>query len=248
MHQVPPNCYRINQHAGEKNNFKCFQVALANMDESQSLDLPMIFMVKESRLLPYLLPPKSRQTLGNNEENEFREAIDCIDHKKFLVTRGNDTINETVLNKLCFPDINQSGVSETTNQIFIQSGLKLLVRDSIYCTSEAPPNRENNFHFETAKAGNDLVGFLDEEPKLESDIVLDKYKHSITYKKTRRTGRKNRIIHCEYQDCRMQFSKTWNFIDHARMHLGQKPYKCSICHKGFTQQGNLKKHEEIHEK
>lgn len=40
--------------------------------------------------------------------------------------------------------------------------------------------------------------------------------------------------------------KPWNLLDHVRMHVGVKPYKCQWCGKGFTQKGNLKKHVRQH--
>lgn len=58
--------------------------------------------------------------------------------------------------------------------------------------------------------------------------------------------RKKRVIVCMYDGCTHEFSKTWNFLDHARMHLGLKPFTCSICNLTFTQKGNMVKHEKQH--
>lgn len=47
---------------------------------------------------------------------------------------------------------------------------------------------------------------------------------------------------CTHDGCGKEFSKTWNLLDHARMHEGIKPYSCDLCDKSFTQKGNLRKH------
>lgn len=47
---------------------------------------------------------------------------------------------------------------------------------------------------------------------------------------------------CKYEGCDKHFNKTWNLLDHVRMHEGIKPFVCSIWAKSFTQKGNLKKH------
>ena len=47
---------------------------------------------------------------------------------------------------------------------------------------------------------------------------------------------------CKYEECNKEFTKTWNLLDHVRMHEGIKPFVCQIWNKTFTQKGNLKKH------
>ncbi|CAI2375469.1 unnamed protein product [Moneuplotes crassus] len=54
--------------------------------------------------------------------------------------------------------------------------------------------------------------------------------------------RTKKYIQCRYQNCAKIFTRTWNFIDHARMHLGIKPYRCSLCGAQFTQKCNLNSH------
>ena len=46
-----------------------------------------------------------------------------------------------------------------------------------------------------------------------------------------------------YEGWDKEFTKTWNLLDHVRMHEGIKPFMCELCGKTFTQKGNLKKHK-----
>ena len=94
-----------------------------------------------------------------------------------------------------------------------------------------------------------LVGPDDEyQDDYDSLPVLANYKYSTRYEASKGPRRRKRYIICGYDDCKREFTKAWNFLDHARMHTGEKPYACDICDAKFTQKGNLTKHMKKHSK
>nr|XP_042897782.1 putative zinc finger protein 730 [Parasteatoda tepidariorum] len=48
--------------------------------------------------------------------------------------------------------------------------------------------------------------------------------------------------------CHKSFTQKGNLNMHYRIHTGEKPFKCEICHKGFNQSSNLRSHKLSHMK
>lgn len=76
--------------------------------------------------------------------------------------------------------------------------------------------------------------------------LLKPYKYHVTKERDSKTRQLKEVYKCGYGNCNKIFNKTWNLVDHLRMHEGIKPYQCEICCKLFTQKGNLKKHLKQH--
>lgn len=88
-----------------------------------------------------------------------------------------------------------------------------------------------------------------EDSKLEevedmSHYALQGYQYIIVQSNEGR--RKKTLFKCAYEGWNKIFGKTWNFLDHARMHEGLRPFVWDICSKSFTQKGNMLKHKRQH--
>ena len=82
-----------------------------------------------------------------------------------------------------------------------------------------------------------------EETSNEGHAILEGYK----YKIIRWGSNMNKIDYkWMYPGCDKVFKKTWNFLDHARMHENIKPFRCKFWSKTFTQKGNMLKHSRQH--
>lgn len=78
-------------------------------------------------------------------------------------------------------------------------------------------------------------------------MILNNFPYTSSLKNVKGYSKMMVVYTCNYEDCGKEFNRTWNLLDHARQHQNIKPYVCLYCKKSFTQKGNLKKHEKVHE-
>ena len=88
---------------------------------------------------------------------------------------------------------------------------------------------------------------IDSDHRKDDEYLLDIHPNEAKYFTNPRTGRKVKKLVCKVPGWGKVFEKKWNFKDHIRMHMGDKPYKCTMCDKSFTQKGNLIKHNRQHQ-
>jgi hypothetical protein len=78
-------------------------------------------------------------------------------------------------------------------------------------------------------------------------VQLKPYDYMIKEKKSITTGKTTFLYVCKHRGgCSREFERSYNLLDHCRMHVGIRPHQCHICLKSFTQKGNLNKHLTTH--
>ncbi|CAI2373156.1 unnamed protein product [Moneuplotes crassus] len=125
--------------------------------------------------------------------------------------------------------------------------LDLFINESSFSLIPEPTLKQKNSESTDISQSLEELNLLDHKARDEQISVLKDFEYTISYKPSKGPRRRKRIIKCGYGDCGKKFTRTWNFIDHARMHLGVKPFSCSLCSASFTQKGNLKTHMAMHE-
>ena len=96
------------------------------------------------------------------------------------------------------------------------------------------PNQAINFTQQKVKVTKRNARYMAE---------LQGYDYAVEDRIDQKTGRIAPMFICKYQgDCDQEFPRSWNLLDHIRMHYNIRPYQCHYCNYRFTQKGNLNKH------
>lgn len=145
---------------------------------------------------------------------------------------------------------------------------KILNHDDIICT-DVRKKIDVNSHsstktIEICDTNEDKQNVMEPKeekaPQMELNPVNSDDKTSIDAKGGHKLleGYKYEIVSCKnnhikksykwlFSGCSKIFGKAWNFLDHARMHEGIKPFTWDVCSRSFTQYGNLRKHSRQHQ-
>jgi hypothetical protein len=87
---------------------------------------------------------------------------------------------------------------------------------------------------------------MDEEEQEKKGLLGLKFKAvKLVHPITKRSRTK---FICTFNGCGKECENKWSFLDHNRHHTGARPYECNVCHKKFTQRGNLRQHKMIHKR
>ena len=89
----------------------------------------------------------------------------------------------------------------------------------------------------------------DSQHAIRNDVdgdPLKGHKYELKFEYNAESKRSRRVLICKYEHCNKQFIKSWNIIDHFRIHTKESPFTCKACGKEFTQKPNLLKHMQKH--
>lgn len=80
------------------------------------------------------------------------------------------------------------------------------------------------------------------ETNLKNLTDLKNFPYKYEYRRNDKNGKMIVVYICKHSNCNKEFMRTWNLLDHARMHQGVRPFVCQFWNKSFTQKGNMRKH------
>ncbi|CAI2378300.1 unnamed protein product [Moneuplotes crassus] len=235
-----------------KSNGRCWEAEVdqaCDMAYQPPINLPITFLKHQDNSVPILCDPNFESKVLKDIRTKISEV--CQDlrnmHKDAISCEFSTSVRQltpseisTLVHPTLLPRNPFSDQSPTKMNLFPDKILKIkLTSTSVHKFSTPNTSPKTQIvHCEGTSQGYEKK----RESKYESIEILKDYKYSISYVPSKGPRRRRRILHCKYNHCKKSFYKTWNFIDHARMHLGIKPYSCDLCDAKFTQKGNLKKH------
>ena len=92
-----------------------------------------------------------------------------------------------------------------------------------------------------------------EDPKLQKVKItrrnakylseLQGFDYIVEERADEKDGKPSVVYICKHEGtCNQEFQRSWNLLDHVRMHYNIRPFVCQFCDFKFTQKGNLNKH------
>ena len=106
---------------------------------------------------------------------------------------------------------------------------------SAYCLILFISNKAINYH-------RNIIQNRTSETNLKNMQILKDFPYNYEYRRNPSNEKLVIVYICKYENWAKEFLRTWNLLDHVRMHQGIKPFICPYCPKTFTQNGNLRKH------
>lgn len=128
-----------------------------------------------------------------------------------------------------------------------------------FCSWKSPENNSENFDekYHTQQSikpviekgaiqSSNLAAEYDSKNELNL-ALLEGFPYTVERKSCKGYAKLMDVYTWHFENCGKEFLRTWNLLDHARVHNKVKPYVCDCCTKQFTQKGNLKKHMKTHQ-
>ena len=208
-----------------------------NTNQHSYLDFNMYSIETMSRFLAAQLAMLSINCLGlqtksyikikdkiTNEEIKDIERFAYPTFQDLITTWGSTPLEQKVKEYcLCEPTINNEKLIKSLNQ-----------------EGEGADFQK----FETYKQLKEAAKVIN--PEITKEEIYEQLLKPFRYEKVKEwdetQNRFKTYYICRYDEWNRVLSKTWNLLDHVRMHEGIKPFVCQLWGKTFTQKGNLRKH------
>ena len=237
-------------------DLRTWQLLSANSTIDEEINLNDVVLPKIEQEYSFLDKIAINFTNQNNEGNSIPIHTDIIDTKKktriYIVEGDQESIFSKLKELSISPLIMNKekelfSQSESDSKFYNFHSNPLTQPDSIKGLNKDLSDNKNIIYIKTKDDGAKLLREVEElSESVTSCEKLKGHPCSISHKYNKATRRMNKVITCNYEGCGKQFTKSWNILDHFKVHTGDRPFVCETWGRAFSQKGNLSKHKKLH--